>query len=81
MGVDVVSLFLGFAHLQSLNTKHHNSRTLWDMTGDVAEQKNAFLSAWGVGEVLQGSVKFAKLQYDMCWGVEKGDPWEGREGN
>lgn len=85
MGVGFVSLFLGFAHLQSLNMKHHNSRALWDMTGNVVEQKNVSLSAWGMGEVLQGSVKFAKLQYAMCWaggwGVGKGDPWEGREGD
>lgn len=55
------------------------------MTGNVVEQKNVSLSAWGMGEVLQGSVKFAKLQYAMCraggWGVGKGDPWEGREGD
>lgn len=41
------------------------------------------LSAWAVGEVLQGSVKFAKLQYDLSgWWLRsgKGDPWQGREG-
>lgn len=67
-----VSLFLGFAYLQSPNTKHHNNRALCpaELCGTrlgMLWSRKMSLPAWDVGEVLQGSVKFAKLQYDL-WG-------------
>lgn len=52
-----MSLFLGFAYLQSLNMKHHNSRALWDMTGNVVEQKNVPVSL-GCG---RGAAAFCKV--------------------